>query len=78
MGKTVADGLNTVIMAVDTFLEEFDARNFGKAIGDTIRGWFENIDLYSVAGIVVSLLNGVSDTIGGFLEADPFNGLHLL
>lgn len=75
VGKTVADGLNTIIVAADTFLRELDARNIGAAIGATIRGWFQNFDFDSVAGIVISLFNGVSETIGGFLDEKPFDGL---
>ena len=75
MGKTVADGLNTILIAADTFLRDLDAKNVGSAIGATLRGWFQNIDLDSAAGIVISLFNGVSAAIGGFLDEKPFEGL---
>lgn len=44
LGKTVADGMNAVFDAWNTFLKKFKARAAGKGIGNAIKGWFDNIE----------------------------------
>ena len=44
IGKTVAEGLNTVFEALDAFVTNKHWASTGHFIADTLNGWFENID----------------------------------
>lgn len=75
VGKTFAEGLNTVIEFGYNFLKNFNGYNFGKAISDTINGFFEYTE-WNKLGETISL--GVSktlDSISGFLENLNWNAI---
>ena len=44
IGKTFAEGLNTVFEAIDAFVTNKHWASTGHFIADTLNGWFENID----------------------------------
>ena len=44
IGKTFAEGLNTVFEAIDSFVTNKHWASTGHFIADTLNGWFENID----------------------------------
>lgn len=68
LGKTVADGLNTVFYAVNNFFTRFDAMNFGKGIAKTIHGWFYNTDWKALGRYLSNKLNFIIDSVDGFFS----------
>ena len=57
IGKTIAEGLNTALLFVSTFLNTFDFKQFGKAIMEGIGGFFSNFDW----GLLASTIQGWGD-----------------
>ena len=68
VGKTFAEGLNTVIEFGYTFVTTFDWKKFGTAIGNSINGFFQNLDLAKAAAGLSAAIKGVFDTVGQALE----------
>ena len=66
LGKTVADGLMTIIYSVNNFFDLFEAKKFGKGLARTVKGWFETIDWPAVGKYFTNKLNFIIDTASGF------------
>ena len=67
VGKTLAEAINTVIEFAYTFVTIFDWKAFGKAIGNTIVGFFKNINwnkLFKGAfNLAKGLLEGITEAV---------------
>lgn len=68
LGKTLADGLNTVFDIVNTFLTNFDFEALGKDIGDAINGWFDNIEWGLIGQTFANGWNSLVDFIFGIVN----------
>lgn len=63
LGKTFAEGLNTVIEFGYNFVTTFNYAKFGQAIGDTINGFFLNVDWAKLAKTISGQIKGIFDTL---------------
>lgn len=70
VGKTIANSLNTAVTFALTFLETFDAYDFGLSIGNGITSFFENFKWDDLA----KTLNKWKDTILDFIRG-VLNGI---
>lgn len=67
VGKTFAEGLNTIIEAAYNFVTTFDWIGFGQSTGNLINGFFDNVDWEKLADTVSTEIEGVLDSIVKFL-----------
>ncbi len=68
LGNTLAQGFNTALSFVNSFLKNFNFSSFGKFIGDGINGLLLNID-WNMLGENFSLkVNGIFSTIGNAVK----------
>ena len=67
MGKTLADGVNTVFDTLNTFLTTFNFDNLGAGIGSAINGLFSNIDWTLVGSTFANKWNALIDTLHGIV-----------
>lgn len=67
MGKTLADGFNTVFGAIHTFLTEFDFESLGKGVGDAINGVIEFADWETIGETFGAKWNALIDFIHGLV-----------
>ncbi len=63
VGKTFAEGINTVIEFGYEFVTNFSWKGFGKAIGNAIEGLFVNIDWAKAGKTFGNGIKGIFDTI---------------
>ncbi len=68
MGKTLADGLNSVFGAINTFLTTFDFEALGKGIGKAINGWFDNVEWDLLGQTFANGWNALVDFIFGIVS----------
>ena len=68
VGRTIAGSLNTAIRLALSFGEEFDFYTFGEAIAEGINEFFINFDSKKLARAINTWVDGIKDTIRGFLE----------
>ena len=66
IGKTFAEGLNTIIGAGYTFVTEFKWSKFGTKIGETVNGFFSNLDWAKAGKTLGDGIKGIFDAITGF------------
>lgn len=64
IGTTIANALNTAINASLGFAENFHFDSAGKAIADTINGFFKNFDFAKLAETINSWVDGLKTMIG--------------
>lgn len=67
VGKTVAEGINTGIALIGTFLSTFDFKAAGKAVGDAISGFVRDLDWKGVGKMISDGIGGALDSISGAL-----------
>ncbi|MDD3337815.1 MAG: hypothetical protein PHS82_03050 [Lachnospiraceae bacterium] len=79
MGKTVADGINSVFDILNTFLTTFDFQALGTGIGKAVNGLFDNIqwDLLGQTfankwNAVVNFIFGIVSTVNWSKIGDSF------
>lgn len=65
MGKTLADGVNTVFDTLNTFLTTFNFDNLGAGIGKAINGLFSNVDWELVGTTFANKWNALISTLYG-------------
>ena len=63
LGKTLADGLNTIYLALNTFFETFEWDRFGQALGSGINGIFLNLDFEGIFTFFANKINALSEVI---------------
>lgn len=68
LGKTVADGLMTIVYAVNNFFDRFFAQRLGNGLARSVKGWFENIDWPAIGQFFANGINFVADTAAGFFR----------
>lgn len=68
MGKTLADGLNSVFDIINTFLTTFDFEALGKDIGKAINGWFDNVEWGLLGQTFANGWNALVDFIFGIVS----------
>lgn len=75
LGKTIADGLNAVLRALNRFDEEFKYINFGAAIGQMINSFVENFDVDALAEHLANKWNRVVLFVDGLVSELDFAAL---
>lgn len=68
VGKTIAGSLNTAIKAALSFGQTFDFYEFGQSIATGINEFFKEFDAEDLAATLNTWVNGLEDTIAGFLK----------
>ena len=68
LGKTVADGLMTIVYAVNNFFDRFFAQRLGKGLARSVKSWFETIDWPAIGRFFANGINFVADTAAGFFR----------
>lgn len=68
VGNTFAQGINTVIEFGYAFITTFDWKKFGKAIGDSINGFFKNVNWKKAAQTLSEHIKGIFNTISSALQ----------
>lgn len=63
LGKTIANSLNTAILASLTFADNFDFSDFGLSIANGVNGFFENFDFAQTAKTINKWVHGLEDTL---------------
>ncbi len=67
MGDALASNIRAAVNGAYGFFTTFDFSKFGKAIGDTVNGWFNGIDWKKTAQTLSAAVKGVLDTAINFL-----------
>jgi len=67
LGKTIADGINAVFDALETFLDTVNWLNLGKGIGRAIKSWFDNIDWPMIGRVFAKKWNALINVIKGIV-----------
>ena len=79
VGTTVAGALNAVINASLGFTDTFDFEQFGINLSDAVNNFFTTFDFAGLADAINGWVDGLWDTVTGFLDnlsfEDIFNGL---
>jgi uncharacterized membrane protein len=70
LGKTMAEGLNTVTTAINGFADSFNFLGAGINIADTINGMLGNIDWALINETSDNLSKGLADIFNGFMTLD--------
>lgn len=68
VGKTLAEGINTVIEFAYSFITTFDWKKFGQSIGNTVNGFFKNLDWKKVGETIGKGISGIISTIYEFIK----------
>mgnify|MGYP005791801453 CR=1 FL=1 len=68
VGRTIAGALNTAIYAALSFGETFDFYDFGVSIATGINEFFRTFDFSSLAETLNAWVDGIKETIIGFLN----------
>lgn len=68
VGKTFANTLNTIVYSAQSFAKEFDFHQFGVNLADGINNFFRNFDFEALADTLNTWVDGLKETIRGFLE----------
>ncbi len=75
VGNTFAQGLNTIIYFGYSFVTAFNWQQFGKAIGDSINGFFNNIDWATAGKTLGEGVKGVFSTLSTALKEIDWAGI---
>lgn len=79
LGRTIANALNTVLHALDSFGETFDWKQFGNSIADGVNKFFQTFDFALLAQTLNVWVQGLYTTIttalGGISWEDVYNGI---
>lgn len=74
LGKTFADGLNTVFGTANTFLTTLNFKNLGAGIGKALKGLFNNLDWGLVGTTFANKWNALIDLIYGVVSTVNWPG----
>ena len=75
LGDTIAQGINTAIYFVETFVSTFNFQQFGRALGDLFFNAIHNIDWLALANAISLRLMGILDAISAFFEQVDWGAL---
>lgn len=68
LGELLGEGLNTLLDAFNTFVENFDFRSAGEALGKLINGIFERFDFAALGESISGWITGVLEYLIGLLD----------
>ena len=68
IGTTIANALNTVLTAANTFAVVFDWENLGNSLAQSVNDFFDDFDWKLAADTMNNLVDGLKKAIGGFFE----------
>lgn len=68
LGKTIANSINTVFEAGNSFSEQFNWKNLGVSIATGIDSFFENWDAKLSAKALSKFVSGILDSITSFID----------
>lgn len=78
IGKTLAEGVNTIFIFLYTFLKDFDFNQLGSDLGLIWTNFWSNLDAESISGTLYEIFMGIFETVGGWLEtADNSFGIKI-
>lgn len=81
LGKTLSAKLKIITDTLYGFFngdgknDGFNFANFGTKIGDTVNGWFDNIDWAKAGSNITSAISGLGDTIAGAADKIDWTGI---
>lgn len=75
IGKTLANTLNAIVYSAQSFLTDFDFHQFGVNLADGINRFFENFDFIALADSLNRFVDGLGDTLAGFLKTLNFENI---
>jgi len=75
IGKTLSEAINTAFEFLDSFVSNFHWRSAGKFIGETINGWFENIDWELIQHTFETGFTGLGNAIAQFVTTFRWDNL---
>lgn len=75
VGETIASVLNTAIYVALSFGETFDFYDFGASIATGINDFFDTFDFKSLADTLNIWVDGLEDTIAGFLNTVTWDSI---
>lgn len=73
LGTTLAEGLNTVVNTVDTFVTTFEWKNAGEEIGNAVNNFFETTNWTKLGNATSNLAIGILDWITAALDTIKWN-----
>lgn len=68
IGGTIAEGLNTAVLGIDTFLTTFDWKNAAKSVADTINGFVKKTDFSKLGEAIAHAVNACMTSIITFVK----------
>ena len=68
VAKTLANTLNTIVYAAQSFATKFDFYQFGVNLGDALNNFFETFDFKAAADTLNKWVDGLKETIKGFID----------
>lgn len=68
VAQTLANTLNTLVYAAQSFATEFDFYQFGVNLGDALNNFFETFDFKAAADTLNKWVDGLKETIKGFID----------
>lgn len=68
IGTTIANALNTVLTAANTFATVFNWTNLGDSLAQSVNDFFDNFDWKLAADTMNNLVDGLKEAIKGFFE----------
>ncbi len=68
IGKSIAGALNTAVNFVYEFITNTNWKSVGNFIGDTIAGFFEDVDTEKIGLTISETINGIFDLFNGTIE----------
>ncbi len=75
VGRTIASSLNTAIYAALAFGKQFDFYEFGQSIATGINEFFNTFDFGSLAETLNVWVDGLEETIRGFLDTITWDSI---
>lgn len=81
LGKTLSANLKIITDTLYGFFngdgknEGFNFTNFGTKIGETVNGWFNNIDWSKAGSNITSAISGLGDTLAGAADQIDWGGI---
>ena len=75
VGYTIAEGLNTAILFLVTLIKNIDWQEFGKAVGETLKGFIENFDAATYGELAAEIVNSIVSAVSGAADKIPWGTL---
>lgn len=75
IGRTLGEGLNTIIIGLNSFLDSTDWASVGDFIGKGLRTAIETIDFAGIGHLFAQGLNAIFDLVGGIGTNGVFEAL---